>query len=51
MLYQSVGIPDVCQAEPEHGPHSIHKAAITVLKVPAQRQTGARYLTESTESG
>lgn len=39
VLHQLVGISDVCQAEPEDGPHPINEAAITMFKVPGQRET------------
>lgn len=34
MLHQHVGISDVSQAKPEDDPSSVHKAAITVFKIP-----------------
>lgn len=43
VLHQLVGISDVCQAEPEDGPHPIDKAAITMFKVPG-RQRGRSQL-------
>lgn len=34
VLHQLVRLPDVRQAEPEHGPAAVDKAAVTVLEVP-----------------
>lgn len=45
VLHQLIGISDVLQAEPEDSPHPVHKASITVLKVPGQTKTlGQRLL-------
>lgn len=41
ILHQPIGIPDVCQAEPEDGPSAVYEASITMFEVPGQRQTGS----------
>ena len=40
VLHQLVGVPDVRQAEPEHGPQPVHKAAVTMFEVPGGTETG-----------
>lgn len=40
ILHQLVGISDVCQAQPEDCPHTVNKAAITLLKVPGVDPVG-----------
>lgn len=40
ILHQLVGISDVCQAEPEDGPHPINEAAIRMFKVPERAKMG-----------
>lgn len=42
VLHQLIGISDVCQAEPEDGPHPVNKAPVTMFKVPGRRERGGK---------
>lgn len=38
-LHQLIGISDVCQAKPEDGPPAVDEAAVTLFKVPENRNS------------
>ena len=49
ILHQLVRVPDVGQAEPEHGPAAVGEATVTMFEVPWNRWTRSIYKAHLTQ--